>query len=269
MAECRTGTIGPPGRGMPAPAAGPGPEPVDGAPHPALAALEADRRALPAADVRLARAAAAGAPFAIDLRPPGFGTLLRIILEQQVSTAAARGMWAKLQARLGEAPAPAAFLALDDAALRACGFSRQKAGYGRALAEAVAAGAVDLDAVAALDDEAAVAALTALKGIGRWSAENYLLWALGRRDVFPAQDLALLVGWQWLTGADARPTAEALRAQAEVWRPRRTAATLLIWQYYLAQAADRRAAAPVRGSSGAAAASRPDRGRRRPPDPKP
>ncbi len=234
------------------------PEPVDGgAVHPMLAALEADRRALPAADARLARAAAAGAPFAIELRPPGFATLLRIILEQQVSTAAARGMWTKLQAQLGDVPAPAAFLALDDAALKACGFSRQKAGYGRALAEAVAAGHVDLEAVAALDDEAAVAALTALKGIGRWSAENYLLWALGRRDVVPAQDLALLVGWQWLTGAEARPTADGLRAEAEAWRPRRTAATLLIWQYYLARVAERRTA-----GSAAPAARIDARGRR-------
>lgn len=208
---------------------------------PRAEAVRADMAALAAADPRLGPAAVASQRYGVALRQPGFPALLRIILEQQVSTAAAAAMWRKLADRLG-AVSPEGFLALEDAALKACGFSRQKASYGRALAEAVLAGRIDLEAIAALPDEAALEALCALKGIGRWSAENYLLWALGRRDVLPAQDLALLVGWQWLSDGDRRPTPEELRAEAEAWRPRRTAAAFLIWHYYLAGTADRRAA---------------------------
>ena len=206
---------------------------------PRVAALRADAVALAAADVRLGRAAALAGDFPIVLRPPGFGTLLRIILEQQVSVGAARAMWERLAAQL-DAVTPEAFLALDDETLRRCGFSRQKAGYGRALAATLAAGGLDLPAMEALDDVAVIERLCALKGIGRWSAECYLLWALGRPDVLPAQDMALQVGWQWLTDAPARPTPEQLRAVAEPWRPRRTAAAFLIWHAYLAVLAARR-----------------------------
>lgn len=208
-------------------------------PEARAAALKRDAGRLAEEDERLARAAAIAGPFAIPLRPPGFGTLLGIILEQQVSTASARAMRARLAEILPEAT-PAGFLALDDATLKRCGFSRQKTAYGRALAAAIAEGRVDLAGLEGQENEAVVAALSALKGIGRWTAENYLLWALGRRDIFPAQDLALLVGWQWLTGSDSRPTPEALRDEAEAWQPRRTAAALLIWHYYLAMGAARR-----------------------------
>ena len=218
-----------------------GTEPAESADDPRAAAVIGDMAALAAADPRLAPAMAASARYAVVLRRPGFATLLRIILEQQVSTAVAAAMWRRLGETLG-AVTPAGFLALDDAVLKRCGFSRQKTAYGRALAEALDTGRFDLDAVAHLPDDAALEALCALKGVGRWSAENYLLWALGRRDVLPAQDLALMVGWQWLTGRDERPTAAALRADAEAWRPRRTAASFLIWHHYLATVADRRRA---------------------------
>ncbi|MCA8909759.1 MAG: DNA-3-methyladenine glycosylase 2 family protein [Rhodospirillaceae bacterium] len=166
-------------------------------------------------------------------RPSGFPALVRHILEQQVSTKAAAAMWAKLAARV-DGVTPEALMALDEAALKACGFSRQKTRYVRALAEAVLDGSFDLAAVAAdPDDEAAIAALTVLPGIGRWTAENYLLWSLGRRDILPAGDLALLVAWQWLSGAAARPKPDELRALAEAWRPRRSAATFLLWHFYL------------------------------------
>ena len=118
-------------------------------------------------------------------RGRGYATLLRTILGQQVSFLAADAMWRKFVAAAGDPADPGALLALDDAALRACGFSRQKAAYGRGLAEAVASGALDFDALP-VDDEEAVAALVALKGIGRWSAEVYLLFSEGRPDVFPA-----------------------------------------------------------------------------------
>lgn len=211
----------------------------EGNPGTAPHAWHVDAAHLAASDARLAVAAAIVGTFPIQRRPPGFATLLGIILEQQVSTAAARAMRARLEARLGTV-APEPFLALDPDTLRACGFSRQKARYGRALAEEVRDGRLDLDAVAVLDDEAALTRLSALPGIGRWSAENYLLWALGRRDVWPAQDMALQIGWQWLAGAEARPSAMALREIAEPWRPRRTAAAMLVWHYYLAQVAARR-----------------------------
>jgi DNA-3-methyladenine glycosylase II len=222
---------------------------------PRAEAIAEDMAALAAADRRLGPAAEASRRYSVALRRPGFDTLLRIILEQQVSTAAAAAMWRKLVERLGPVE-PAGFLALGDDELKRCGFSRQKAGYGRALAEAVREGSIDLAAVAALPDEEALSVLCALKGIGRWSAENYLLWALGRRDVLPAQDLALLVGWQWLTGAERRPAADALRAEAEAWRPRRTAASFLIWHYYLAAVADRRAGRSAGGATLAEAAER-------------
>jgi DNA-3-methyladenine glycosylase II len=225
-------------------------------PEDRAAALQLDADRLAAEDSRLARAASIAGSFPIPLRPPGFGTLLGIILEQQVSTASARAMRARLAEILPDAT-PAGFLALDDAVLKRCGFSRQKAAYGRALAAAVDEGRVDLAALEGQENEAVVAALCALKGIGRWTAENYLLWALGRRDVFPAQDLALLVGWQWLTGSETRPRPEVLRGEAEAWQPRRTAAALLIWHFYLATVAARRRPAGAALAKGRAEAVDP------------
>ena len=166
------------------------------------------------------------------MRDPGFGTLIWLILGQQVSIRAAAAMWAKLVDRLG-AVTPAGMRSLDEATLRACGFSRQKVRYAGALADAVDSGAIDLEGLGTLSDEAVIETLCVLPGIGRWTAENYLLWALGRRDVIPAGDLALLIGWQWLSDGAARPTPDDLRQVAEAWRPRRTAATFLIWAHYL------------------------------------
>ena len=165
-------------------------------------------------------------------RPPGFATIVRLILEQQVSTRAAAAMWAKLSGYAGTVT-PAAILALDDDTLKSCGFTRQKMAYARDIARGVGEGTVDLARLGDLTDEDALEALCALRGIGRWTAENYLLWALGRRNVFPAADLALQVGWQWLSDRPARPSAAELRDVAEAWRPRRTAAAFLLWHHYL------------------------------------
>src|SRR6266436_1100856 len=125
-------------------------------------------------------------------RRNGFGTLLHIILEQQVSIDAAAAMHRRLVA-LCCPLMPATFLALDDAILRSCGFSRQKMGYARHLAELVAGGAFDFVRLARADDEAAMAQLLSIRGIGRWSAEIYLIFALGRPDVWPAADLGLQI----------------------------------------------------------------------------
>jgi len=182
----------------------------------------------------LARAREMAGKFTMTRRPPGFPTLLRLILEQQVSTSAARAMFERLQ-RTIDPIAPASFLLLGDDVLKSCGFSRQKAGYGRDLARAILEGGFDPVSLDRATDTQATRQLTSLRGIGTWTAENYLLWALGRRDVFPAGDLALQVEWQRLTDSAQRPSTEELRVISEQWRPRRSAAALLIWHSYLAR----------------------------------
>ena len=172
-----------------------------------------------------------GPPTARFTRPSGFVGLLRMIVEQQLSTRVAEVLWAKLEARV-PVITPAAFLALDDDTMRACGFSRQKQGYGRGLAKAVADGVFDFDKLELLDDAAATAELVRLKGIGRWTAEIYLMGALGRPDIFPADDLALQIGLQDLAGWDARPTPKQLLERAEPWRPHRSLAAEIIWRHY-------------------------------------
>ncbi|MFO1048447.1 MAG: DNA-3-methyladenine glycosylase 2 family protein [Geminicoccaceae bacterium] len=153
-------------------------------------------------------------------------------MAQQVSTASAAAMWRKLEAALGGEIGPEQFLALDDAALRAAGFSARKAEYARGLCREIAAGTLDPDALALLDEEAAIEALVRLRGFGRWSAEIYLLFALGRADTFPADDLAIQIAYQRLKRLDARPGAKALRALTEPWRPHRGAAAVFLWHYY-------------------------------------
>jgi DNA-3-methyladenine glycosylase II len=174
-------------------------------------------------------------------RRNGFATLLHIILEQQVSIDAAAAMHRRL-AGLCEPLIPENFLALDDATLRRCGFSRQKMDYARRLAAAVADGSFDFAALAAAPDAEALAALVALKGIGRWSAEIYLLFALGRGDVWPAADLGLQLAVAECLGLAARPKEAALRDLGAAWRPWRSVAACLFWQSYLAA---RGRAAPV------------------------
>ena len=171
-------------------------------------------------------------------RPPGFATLLRIITAQQLSTKAAAAIQGRLDTALAGRAEPAAYLALDDATLRACGLSARKVAYGRALAEALASGRLDLEGLAGAPDEAVIEALTALPGFGRWSAEIYLLFALDRLDVLPADDLALQVGFQRLKRLDARPKAKAFRAATESWAPWRGAGSILLWHFYGAATLD-------------------------------
>jgi DNA-3-methyladenine glycosylase II len=166
-------------------------------------------------------------------RPPGFSSLLRAIVAQQISAASAAALWARLAAAVDPiAPETIAPLGLD--ALRALGFSRQKALYAQGLARDVLEQRVDLDLLSTLDDEAAVAHLVRIKGIGRWSAEVYLLFALGRTDVFPAGDLALAVALQRLKRLRRRPDPKRLLKLAEPWRPYRGAAAHFLWHYYKA-----------------------------------
>ncbi|HZU63826.1 MAG TPA: DNA-3-methyladenine glycosylase 2 family protein [Novosphingobium sp.] len=165
------------------------------------------------------------------IRARGLATLLRTIVGQQVSVAAAASVWARLEAALGAGVPAQALLAADDEALRACGLSRQKAGYARSLCALVADGTLDLAALPA-EDEAAIAALTAAKGIGRWSAEIYLLFAEGRADIWPAGDLGVQAGLHKLLALPERPREAPTRAMAESWRPHRGAMALFTWHCY-------------------------------------
>jgi DNA-3-methyladenine glycosylase II len=165
-------------------------------------------------------------------REPGFATLLRIMVAQQLSTKSAAAIWSRLEAACGSAVTAQRFLELEEAAFRTVGFSRQKMAYGRALAEAVAAGALDLETLAAVPEDEAVAAISALRGFGRWSAEIYLLFALGRADIFPADDLGLQVGMQRLKRLEARPNRKAMDTLAEAWRPLRGCGAIFLWHYY-------------------------------------
>ncbi|MEH3046535.1 DNA-3-methyladenine glycosylase family protein [Sphingomonas adhaesiva] len=164
------------------------------------------------------------------IRARGYATLLRTILGQQVSVKAADAVWRKLEA-LGDATDPVLVQRLDDDMLRACGFSRQKTGYARSLADEVTSGRLNLDALPQ-DDEEAIAQLVRVKGIGRWSAEVYLLFAEGRPDIWPAGDLAVQIEVGRILGHDARPSEKLTRELAEAWRPYRGAAAIFTWHHY-------------------------------------
>jgi DNA-3-methyladenine glycosylase II len=166
-------------------------------------------------------------------RPQGFATLLQIILEQQVSLASAKACFDKLCARV-QVVTPETLLRSTDTQLRADGFSRQKTGYARHLAENIIQKTIDLDAIAKLPDHEAKLELTKLRGVGDWTSDIYLLMALGRPDVMPKGDLALHTAWHKLSG-DLRPAADEFLAIAERWRPYRSVAARLLWHYYLSQ----------------------------------
>ncbi len=160
-----------------------------------------------------------------------FTTLLRAIVAQQVSAAAARTIFARLCALFpGETPVPARLLHLDDDQLRGAGLSRAKVVYVRDLASRVADGRLHLAALPGHSDAEAVAALTEVKGIGTWTAEVFLMFHLQRPDVFPAGDLALMVAIQRAYRMRVRPTPATARALAESWRPHRSVASWYLWQ---------------------------------------
>lgn len=165
-------------------------------------------------------------------RPCGAATMMRAIVGQQVSVKAAASIWNRLELACGgDMDDLAAVAATPFDTLRSAGLSGQKAGYVHALAEAVASGALDFKALP-VDDEEAIAALTAVKGIGRWSAEIYLLFAEGRPDIFPAGDLAVQIKLGQILGLDSRPTEKATRALVEPWRPHRGAMAVFLWHHY-------------------------------------
>lgn len=165
------------------------------------------------------------------LRDRGYETLLRTIVGQQVSVAAAASIWNKLAAALGDLTNPATVAAASDETLRAAGLSRQKASYARSLAEEVTSGRLDLVNLPA-DDEEAIAALTRIKGVGRWSAEIYLLFAEGRPDIWPAGDLAVQIEIGRMLGHAERPSEKLLRTWSAPWSPHRGAAAIFAWHVY-------------------------------------
>lgn len=165
------------------------------------------------------------------IRERGYATLLRTIVGQQVSVAAAQSIWNKLEAGLGALDDPATIAASDLETLRTFGLSRQKGSYALSLADEVTSGRLDLANLPS-DDEEAIAQLIRIKGIGRWSAEIYLLFAEGRADIWPAGDLAVQIEIGRILGHDDRPSEKLARALAEPWRPHRGAAAILAWHHY-------------------------------------
>jgi DNA-3-methyladenine glycosylase II len=193
--------------------------------------LKASIDALAAAEPAFAAALARAGYPEPRLRARGYETLLRTIIGQQVSVAAAASIWNKLAAALGDLTDPATVATASDETLRAAGLSRQKASYARSLAEEVSSGRLDLHNLPE-DDEEAIAALTRIKGIGRWSAEIYLLFAEGRPDVWPAGDLAVQIEIGRILGHAERPSEKLLRQWSQAWRPHRGAAAIFAWHHY-------------------------------------
>ncbi|MDO8506350.1 MAG: DNA-3-methyladenine glycosylase 2 family protein, partial [Candidatus Limnocylindria bacterium] len=189
-------------------------------------------RALARADKDLARVVERhGGPPLWD-REPGFATLVQIILEQQVSLASGRAAFARLES-VARKVTPARVARLTDRAVRGAGLTRQKSDYVRGLARAVVRDEFDIAGLASLDDEAAHATLVKLRGIGPWSADIYLLMALGRRDVWPRHDLALAAALREVKRLRTLPTPERQLEIGEAWRPWRAVAARILWHHYL------------------------------------
>jgi DNA-3-methyladenine glycosylase II len=195
------------------------------------AAIKRAMKKLAEADPDVARGLAIVGPPEPRVRPAGFNTLLSAIVGQQISTEAARTIRARVEQVLPDAT-PKALLALPEGALRAAGMSGRKVEYATGLASAIEEGAFDLEGLPQLSDEDAIEAITALRGFGQWSAEIYLMFSLGRTDIFPSGDLALRVAVGKLKGLEERPTPGQARDLVAHWAPYRTAGSLFLWDYY-------------------------------------
>ncbi|HEY8384159.1 MAG TPA: DNA-3-methyladenine glycosylase [Microvirga sp.] len=195
------------------------------------AALKAGLERLVTADAVMARLVEEGALPRLRKRPAGFEGLAWIVVGQQVSTASAAAIWGRVQEALGAVTAQR-IAAASDEELKTLGLSAPKIRTLRALAEAVGSGALPLGDLAAMDAEAAHGRLTAVKGIGPWTADVYLLFCLGHPDIFPAGDLALQEAARAALRLETRPDAKALARLAERWRPWRGVAAKVLWSYY-------------------------------------
>jgi DNA-3-methyladenine glycosylase II len=199
-------------------------------PPTADALLEA-RKALANADPALAAIEAVTPPFHWRIGLGGFPGLLKMVVQQQVSLASAAAIWSRVEAGLPDMT-PEAVLAHEDAHLLSLGLSRPKARYARAIAEAHVSGTCDFDSLPGLADDEAVAALTAITGIGRWTAEVYLMFTQGRMDMFPGGDVALQEAMRWMDRGEVRPNEKQAYRRAELWRPYRGVAAHLLWACY-------------------------------------
>lgn len=187
---------------------------------------------LVAIDPRLEPLALRLAPLPLRLAEPGFAGLAHIVVSQMVSRASAEAIWARILAATGEAPSVEAYLALDSAAVAGLGLSRAKASTLELAARAVASGALDLSALTELEAAEAIARLTALKGIGLWTSEVYLMFCGGHPDIFPAGDVALRAAVGDVFGHAIRPDIRQVVQISEVWRPWRSVAARLFWAHY-------------------------------------
>lgn len=194
--------------------------------------VAAARLTLVALDPMLARAHAVTPVFDWRVREGGFSGLLRMIVDQQVSLASAAAIWKRVEAGLDGEVTAEAVLARDIETLRGFGLSIQKARYAHEIARAQVEGRIDFDHLERLSDEEAVGALVAIKGVGKWTAETFLMFCEGRRDLFPAGDVALQEAIRWADGAAARPSEKAAYARSEIWRPHRGVAAHLLWGWY-------------------------------------
>ena len=188
-----------------------------------------------------------GAPPLWD-RPPGFGTLVQIILEQQISLSAGRAAYGRLE-RLAGAVTPERVAALTEIELRGAGLTRQKSAYIRELAQAIVAGEFDPDGLAALDDEEARAALIKLRGVGAWTADIYLLMALGRADIWPSGDLALVAAIREVKRLRSLPTSDRIGRITRTWSPWRAVAARVLWHHYLSTPRSRAKVSAAKPSS--------------------
>ena len=165
------------------------------------------------------------------IREPGFGSLINIIIGQQVSVHAAAAIRGRLETAVNPLT-PETFLAAGDDTIRAVGFSNRKVEYGKGLAEAILNGTLETQRLAGLDDDDVTKVLTSIRGLGRWSADIYMLFALGRADAWPLDDLAIQVAVQKLKRMRKRPDRKRMEAVAKRWRPYRGVAALFLWHYY-------------------------------------
>ena len=194
--------------------------------------IDAARRTIVEIDPLLARAHAQTRAFEWRRRIGGFEGLFHMIVDQQVSLASAAAIWARVEAGLGGEVTPGRVLATDIETLRSFGLSIQKATYSHEIALAHVEGRIDFDHLERLSDEEAIARLVAIKGVGKWTAETFLMFCEGRRDVFPAGDIALQEAMRWTDGAALRPREKEAYARAEAWRPHRSVAAHLLWGWY-------------------------------------
>lgn len=194
--------------------------------------IKANLESLASRDKKLA-AALKQVGFPADrVSPQGFMVLLRVIVGQQLSVKAAATIWGRVEALGGDNATPEDYARLSDEALRTAGLSRQKVSYFRSLCEEVTSGRLNIEGLANLSDDAAIAAITSVKGLGVWSAHMYLMFSLGRADIWPVGDLAVRIGAARIVGGPDRPTEKQAQEIGERWRPYRSSVALLAWHFY-------------------------------------